>query len=47
MELFLDTANLEDIKQWAYLLDGITTNPSHLAKKVKTQQNKCWKFVLS
>lgn len=33
MELFLDTANLESIKQWAYLIDGITTNPSLLSKE--------------
>lgn len=34
MKLFLDTANLEEIRQvrdWG-LLDGVTTNPSHVAK---------------
>lgn len=35
MKLFLDTANLESIQHWAYLLDGVTTNPSHLAKEGK------------
>ncbi len=33
MKLFLDSANVENIKQWRYLLDGITTNPSNLAKE--------------
>ena len=35
MKLFLDTAHLEYIRQWSYLLDGVTTNPSHLAKEKK------------
>jgi transaldolase len=35
MKLFLDTANLEDIRAWAYLIDGVTTNPSHLAHENK------------
>jgi transaldolase len=33
MKLFLDSANIESIKQWAYLLDGVTTNPTHLSKE--------------
>ncbi len=35
MKLFLDTANRDDIRQWVPtgLIDGITTNPSHLAKE--------------
>jgi len=35
MKLFLDTANLEFIKKWAKtgLINGITTNPTHLAKE--------------
>jgi len=34
MKIFLDTANVEDIKKWAAtgLIDGVTTNPSHLSK---------------
>ncbi len=34
MKIFLDTANVEDIKKWAVtgLIDGVTTNPSHLSK---------------
>jgi len=35
MKLFLDTANLNSIKQWSHtgLIDGITTNPTHLSKE--------------
>lgn len=35
MKLFLDTANLEDIKKYATwgLVDGVTTNPSLVAKE--------------
>ena len=35
MKIFLDTANLEQIKYWAAtgLLDGVTTNPTHLSKE--------------
>lgn len=35
MQLFLDTANLEDIKKFADLgiIDGVTTNPSLIAKE--------------
>jgi transaldolase len=35
MKIFLDTANLENIKKWMAtgLVDGITTNPSHLSKE--------------
>lgn len=34
MKLFLDTAVLEDIKHWIEtgIIDGITTNPTHLSK---------------
>lgn len=35
MKLFLDSANIEDIRAWAYLIDGVTTNPSHLAHENK------------
>lgn len=30
MKIFLDTADLQSITAWAYLLDGVTTNPTHL-----------------
>jgi transaldolase len=35
MKIFLDTANIELIKQWAHtgLIDGVTTNPTHLSKE--------------
>lgn len=35
MKLFLDTAHSEHLRKWAYLIDGVTTNPSHLAKEKK------------
>ncbi len=35
MKIFLDTANIEFIKRWADtgLVDGITTNPTHLSRE--------------
>lgn len=35
MKIFLDTAHVKDIKKWVEmgLLDGVTTNPSHLSKE--------------
>jgi len=35
MKIFLDTANITDIKKWVAtgLIDGVTTNPSHLSKE--------------
>ena len=35
MKIFLDTANIEAIKTWNQtgIVDGITTNPTHLAKE--------------
>ena len=35
MKLFLDTARIADVKKWIStgLIDGITTNPTHLAKE--------------
>ena len=33
MEIFLDTANLEEIKRYAFILDGVTTNPSLIAQE--------------
>ena len=34
MEIFLDTANLDEIRRWLEygLLDGVTTNPSVMLK---------------
>ena len=33
MKIFIDTANVEDIKKYAVLVDGVTTNPSLIAKE--------------
>lgn len=35
MRIFLDTANYQEIKNWAAtgLIDGVTTNPTHLSKE--------------
>lgn len=35
MKLFLDTANVNEIKKWyeTGLIDGVTTNPTHLSKE--------------
>jgi len=35
VKLFLDTANLKEIKKWneTGLIDGVTTNPTHLSKE--------------
>lgn len=35
MKIFLDTANIDEIKKWVEtgLIDGVTTNPSHLSKE--------------
>ena len=37
MKIFLDTANTELIQKWAQtgLIDGVTTNPTHLSKERK------------
>jgi len=33
MKLFIDTANVSEIRELAWLLDGVTTNPSLVAKE--------------
>ena len=35
MKIFLDTAHIESIQKWAHtgLIDGVTTNPTHLSKE--------------
>jgi transaldolase len=37
MKIFLDTANTELIEKWAHtgVIDGVTTNPTHLSKESK------------
>lgn len=40
MQFFLDTANLDEITQWSKsgLVDGVTTNPSLIARSGKTRE---------
>lgn len=40
MKLFLDTADVAQIKKWAAtgLIDGVTTNPTHLSKQQQSPQ---------
>jgi len=33
MKLFIDTANISEIREMAWLIDGVTTNPSLVAKE--------------
>jgi len=33
MRLYIDTANVEEIREMAWLIDGVTTNPSLVAKE--------------
>lgn len=33
MKLFIDSANIEEIKKYAFLIDGVTTNPSLVSKE--------------
>ena len=33
MKLFIDTANVDEIREMAWLVDGVTTNPSLVAKE--------------
>ncbi len=33
MKLFIDTANVDEIREMAWLIDGVTTNPSLVAKE--------------
>jgi transaldolase len=42
MKIFLDTANLEFIEKWLAtgLIDGITTNPTHLSKENKDPRSQ-------
>lgn len=42
MLIFLDTADIEAIKKWnqSGIIDGVTTNPSHLSKQGGSQKDK-------
>lgn len=33
MKLFIDTANIDEIKRYAFIIDGVTTNPSLIAEE--------------
>lgn len=46
MRIFLDTANIDEIKKWneTGILDGVTTNPTHLSKE-KTEPTKLVKEI--
>jgi transaldolase len=33
VKIFIDTANIEDIRKYAFILDGVTTNPSLITKE--------------
>ncbi len=41
MKIFLDTAHIDTIQQWAQtgLIDGVTSNPSHLSKEGADPRN--------
>jgi len=36
MKLFIDTANVEEIREMAWLVDGVTTNPSLVAREKRS-----------
>ncbi len=42
MKLFLDTADYEVIERWIHtgIIDGVTTNPTHLSKTGKDPKNR-------
>lgn len=40
MKLFLDSANIEDIRKYGYFIEGITTNPAIMAKEGVTQEQR-------
>ena len=33
MKIFLDTSKIDEMKRWSHIIDGVTTNPSILAKE--------------
>ena len=36
MQIFIDTAEIPEIERYAYVIDGVTTNPTLLAKLGKS-----------
>ena len=48
MKLYMDTADIEDIRKYAWILDGVTTNPtlvSRTGQDFKTTIKKIAKIV--
>lgn len=35
MKLYLDSANINEIKEWSWIIDGVTTNPTLLSRENK------------
>jgi len=44
MKIFLDTADIDQIRRYSFIIDGVTTNPSLIAK-TKTEYSNDWKKV--
>jgi transaldolase len=44
MKIFIDTANVEEIKKYAFILDGVTTNPTLISKE---KENYNFKELIS
>lgn len=42
MKIFLDSADIAEIKKYHHLIDGVTTNPSLIAKSCKDQTYSEW-----
>jgi len=38
MRLFIDTANIEEIREFAWLVDGVTTNPTLVAREKQSRE---------
>ncbi len=38
MRLFIDTANIEEIREFAWLVDGVTTNPTLVAREKRPRE---------
>ncbi|MBD3204226.1 fructose-6-phosphate aldolase, partial [Candidatus Woesearchaeota archaeon] len=41
MKIFLDTAEISEIKKYIHLIDGITTNPSLVKKSGRNFKEVC------
>lgn len=47
MEFFLDTANIEEIKEYKDFIDGVTTNPTLMSKHANDNQNDIIREICS